>query len=205
VSLKFDREVLEELMTLTPPGLDELMALARVMEYMDENKFDIYVLDAPATGHLLRFLEMPHLVRKWLKAIFKLLIKNKRIIRLNALAEEMLDLSKKVRKIQEVLADTEKCRFIAVALAEVMVKSELDDLLENLKRLDVPCGHILINMVQSETECGFCELKRKEQIKIIRKIVNERVSEYGISQIKLLPYSINGMDRLNEFSEKIYA
>jgi len=205
MNLKFDREVLEELMTLTPPGLDEIMALARVMEFMDENKFDIYVLDTAATGHLLRFLEMPHLVKEWLQAIFKLLIKNKRLIKLNSITQELLDLSKKVRKIQNILTDSEKCRFVAVTLAEVMVKSELDKLLENLKRLNVTCGHILINMVRPETECIFCESKRKEQIKIIRKIVTERNAEYGVSQLMLLPIPINGIDQLTEFSEKIYG
>ena len=34
--------------------------------------FDIFVLDTSPTGHLMRFLELPHLVREWLRAFFRL-------------------------------------------------------------------------------------------------------------------------------------
>jgi arsenite/tail-anchored protein-transporting ATPase len=205
MNLKFDKEIFEELLELTPPGLDEIMALRRIMDFMDENRFDIYVLDSAATGHLLRFLKMPHLVKEWLVEIFKLMLKNKEIIRLASLQQELLALSKNTKKINEILTNSNKSRFVAVALPELMVKSELDDLLENLKLLDVTCGHILINMVRPETECSFCELKRKEQIRTIKKIVDERSSEYGVSQIMLLPDPVNGIKRLNEFSDEIYA
>ncbi len=205
MNLKFDKEILEELLVLTPPGLDEIMAFKKIMEFMDEDKFDIYVLDSAATGHLLRFLEMPHLIKEWLGEIFKLLLKNKKVIRLAALQQELLSLSKNTKKIREILTNSKKSRFVAVALAEVMVKNELDDLLKNLKKLDVTCGHILINMVRPETNCSFCELKRKEQIKVIREIVNERSSEYGVSQLLLSPDPVNGINNLNEFSNIVYG
>ena len=75
VNIAFDKEVLEELMELSPPGLEELMALTEIMDLIKENKYDIYVLDSAASGHLLRFLELPDLVRDWLKSIFKILRK----------------------------------------------------------------------------------------------------------------------------------
>ncbi|MBU1262321.1 ArsA family ATPase [bacterium] len=64
MDVKFDREVFEELISLTPPGLDEIMALAKIVEFIGEGKFDIYILDSAATGHLLRFLEMPQVSRE---------------------------------------------------------------------------------------------------------------------------------------------
>ncbi|MBI4770141.1 MAG: ArsA family ATPase [Chloroflexi bacterium] len=44
----FDRQVMEELIRLTPPGLDELMALMKIMDFMDTGTFDRYILDATA-------------------------------------------------------------------------------------------------------------------------------------------------------------
>jgi len=116
VDVKFDREVLEELTSLTPPGLDEIMALAKVVEFMDEGKFDIYILDSAATGHLLRFLEMPQVAREWLNAIFTLLIKYKGVVRLAKLAEEMIEFSKRVRKIQEILTESAGCKFVIISI-----------------------------------------------------------------------------------------
>ena len=59
VKVKFDREVMERLLDLSPPGIDEVMALIEVMELMEGREFDIFVLDTAPTGHLIRFLEMP--------------------------------------------------------------------------------------------------------------------------------------------------
>lgn len=205
VDVKFDREVLEELISLTPAGLDEIMALAKIVEFMDEDKFDIYILDSAATGHLVRFLEMPQIAREWLNAIFKLLIKYKGIVRLGKQAEEMIEFSKKVRKIQEILTDSAKCQFVVIGIAEAMGKTEMDDLLESLKRLKFPSRYILINMVLPETGCNFCESKRGEQIKVIQEINKERTSTYQISQLPLFPYQIRGIDRLKDFSHKIYG
>ena len=205
VDVKFDREVLEELISLSPPGLDEIMALTKVVEFMDEGKFDIYILDSAATGHLLRFLEMPQVAREWLNAIFTLLIKYKGVVRLARLAEEMIEFSKKVRKIQEILIDSARCQFVVISIPEAMGKHEMDDLLESLKRLNISCCHILVNMVLPETGCNFCQSKRREQIGIIQQIDKERSCQYRISQLPLFPHQIKGIDRVRNFADKMYG
>jgi len=80
--IRFDREVMTEMLELAPPGLDEIMALDTIMDLRNEGEFDIFVLDTSPTGHLLRFLELPDLVREWLKAFFRLLLKYKGVVRL---------------------------------------------------------------------------------------------------------------------------
>jgi len=205
VDVKFDREVLEELISLTPPGLDEIMALTKVVEFIDRGKFDIYILDSAATGHLLRFLEMPQVAREWLNAIFKLLIKYKGVVRLNKQAEEMIEFSKKIRKIQGILTDLAKCQFVVVGIPEAMGKAEMDDLLDSLKRLKIPCQYILINMILPKTGCNFCESRREEQIKVMREIDKEWSSQYKIGQVQLFPNQIRGIDRLEDFANKIYG
>jgi len=88
--IKFDREVMTEMLELAPPGLDEIMALDTIMDLRNEGEFDIFVLDTSPTGHLLRFLELPDLVREWLKAFFRLLLKYKGVVRLTGAAEKGL-------------------------------------------------------------------------------------------------------------------
>ena len=205
MDIKFDREVLEELITLSPPGLDEIMALAKVVEFLDKGKFDIYILDSAATGHLLRFLEMPHIAREWLNAIFKLLIKYKGVVRLGKQAEEMINFSRKVRKIQEILTNSEMCQFVVISIPEAMGKSEMDSLLSSLRRLKIPCHYILINMIVRKNGCSFCESKSEEQIKIVREIKRERSSQYCIGEVPLVPYQVRGINRLRDFADKIYG
>jgi len=42
------------------------MALVRVMEFLDQGRYDIFILDSAPTGHLLRLLELPEIVDQWL-------------------------------------------------------------------------------------------------------------------------------------------
>ena len=60
--LAFDREVLERTLDLSPPGLDEVMGLTKVMALLASGEFDTLVLDSAATGHLIRFLELPEII-----------------------------------------------------------------------------------------------------------------------------------------------
>ncbi len=204
MDVKFDREIMEELFTVTPPGLDEILALNKITDFVDEGRFDIYVLDSAATGHLIRFLEMPQVIRDWLKTIFKLLIKYKGVVKLTKIAEEMIDFSKKVRKVQEILTDLVKCQFVVIGIPEAMGKAEMDNLLDSLHRLKIPCYHVLINMVLPKTGCNFCESKRGEQLKIIQEIDKEKSSQYRISQLPLFSHQIKGIDRLRKLSDAMY-
>jgi len=204
VDVKFDREVMEELFTVTPPGLDELLALNKITDFVNDGRFDIYILDSAATGHLIRFLEMPQVIRDWLKTIFKLLLKYKGVVRLNKMAEEMVDLSRKVRKVQEILTDSNNTEFVAITISEDMGFAETEDLLAALARLKVPCRHLIVNMVIPPNQCNFCSAKREEQLKAIQEIA-KKVSKYQISHLPLFPYQIKGIDRLEDFANKVYG
>ena len=81
--IRFDRQVMTEILELAPPGLDEIMSLNKMMDLRKEKDFDMFVLDTSPTGHLLRFLELPALVRQWLQSFFRLLMKYKGVVRLH--------------------------------------------------------------------------------------------------------------------------
>lgn len=204
IDIKFDREVMEELISLTPPGLDEIMALKKIIELEDTKEFDLYVLDSAATGHLIRFLELPNLVRDWLKTLFRLLLKYKGVVKLTEPAERMLDLSRSVKKIQEMLTNSERCEFVAVTIPEAMGVLEMEDLLLTLRKLKIPCRHIAINMVIPSTECSFCVPKSREQRRYVEE-VTKKFPQHLVAQIPLFPYEIAGIDALAELAEAIYG
>jgi len=203
VDVKFDREVMAELISLSPPGLDEIMALKKIIDFAEAKEFDLYVIDSAATGHLIRFLELPDLVRDWLEAIFRLLLKYKGIVSLTKPAEKMVNVSKSVRMVQEALTNSKRSEFLTVTIPEAMGVLEMKRLLSSLKKLKISCRHILINMVVPPMECGFCLIKRKNQQKYIEKVRKE-FSEYHIIPVPLLPHKIKGIDDLSEFSEILY-
>ncbi len=202
--IQFDRQVMTEILEMAPPGLDEIMSLDRMMALRKENQFDVFILDTSPTGHLLRFLELPHLVRQWLRVFFRLLMKYKGVVRLTGAAEKALALSKNVRQIQEVLVDTQKTRFVSVTIPEQMGFLELQRLMNALQKANVPCEHIVVNMVLPPTDCGFCALKQYEQQDCIGKI-QSRFHPRIVVRAPLFPDPIRGVTQLEEISDTVFC
>ncbi|HWT85411.1 MAG TPA: ArsA family ATPase, partial [Myxococcales bacterium] len=68
----YDRAVMEDLIDLAPPGLDELFALLAVIEALQ--RYDIVVVDTAPTGHALRLLELVGTAREWVQALLQILL-----------------------------------------------------------------------------------------------------------------------------------
>ena len=205
VDIKFDQEIMTELVSITPPGIDEIMAMGEITDFVKEEKFDLYILDSAATGHLIRFLELPHLLREWLKAIFRLLLKYKGVIKLTKMAEEMVDSSRKVRMVQGLLTDSKRTEFVAITIPEEMALAETDRLLTSLKHLKIPCNFLIINMIVPPTGCRFCNLKMREQQRYVRGVKGDRYSNYRISEVLQLSHKIKGIDELRELSSALFG
>ncbi|MFA4911849.1 MAG: ArsA family ATPase, partial [Desulfobacteria bacterium] len=204
VDIKFDREVMTGLLTLAPPGLDEIMALDKIMDLKEEGKFDLFLLDTSPTGHLLRFLELPDMVREWLKAFFRLLLKYRGMVRLTGVAEKALALSRNVRRIQEALVDAKRTAFIAVTIPEAMGFLELERLIDALKNANIPCDHIAINMVVPHTDCDFCFSRRTEQQGYIKRI-HSRFPGYSIAKVPLFSHEVRGEGDLEKMAEIVFG
>ena len=202
--VRFDREVMTEMLEFAPPGLDEIMSLDRIMDLRNEGMFDIFVLDTSPTGHLLRFLELPALVRDWLKAFFRLLLKYKGVVSLTGAAEKALALSRNVRRIQEVLTDPERTGFVAATIPEAMGFLELERLVGALETGKIPCGHIIVNKVVPQTDCGFCSVRRADQQDYIRRIYS-RFHDRSIVQAPLFPHQIRGIRDLNGLGPMVFC
>lgn len=198
----FDRPVMEELISLTPPGLDELMALMKIMDFMEEGKFDRYILDLAPTGHALRFLETPGMVRQWFITFFRLLLKYQGVVRLTRVATLLRDKSKQLRRVEQLLPNVERCQFIAVAIPEAMAVLETGRFLHRLADLSIACRWVVVNMVVPPTECAFCATMRDEQQQHLEEL---GALAPGLIQAPLFPHEIRGMAGLDKIARAIYG
>lgn len=205
MDIVFDREIIEEMIKSTPAGLDEIFALNKIAGLIKEERFDIYILDTAPSGHLVNFLKMPQIMREWLKTFFRLILKYRGIVRMNEIAGDMIETSKKVRAVQKILADTENTEFIGITIPEEMGVRELERLLENIRKLNVPCYNIVINKVIPPTNCNFCSRKSQEQQKYVQQVRKEKSSEYQVTELSLLPHKVKGIEDLTELSNAMYG
>ncbi len=203
MDLKFDQEVMQELISLSPPGLDEIMALKEIMDLREKGDFDYFILDTAPTGHLLRFLSTPDVIKDWLNTLFGILIKFKGMVRLDRVVDKMLDLARSLRKIREILSDPQKTGFVAVTIPEAMAFLETERLLAELKKLKIPCSHILSNMSIPITNCRFCNSKRQEQ-RIFVQATQLKFEDYVVKEIPMFRHEIKGIKSLSLISETLY-
>ncbi len=167
VDIEFDKDVMEKLLDLSPPGLDEVMALAKIMDFLEEDRYDIIILDMPPTGHLIRFLELPDLIEDWLKAFFNIFLKYGKIFRVPRFKMYLIKLSKKIKKLRKLLVDPVKTLFLPVTIPTEMALEETKDLAASLKRLKISYPAILLNMITPANKCAVCASIRKYQDRVI--------------------------------------
>ena len=164
IDLAFDREVMERILDLAPPGLDEMLALTRIVDLMDHGRYDLFVLDTAPTGHFLRFLEMPELIEKWLRTFFGLFLKYRDVFQLPRISQMMVELSKRVKAFRRVLIDSEQAALVAVTIPTEMAYEETRDLVAACDRLGVGVPILFVNMVTPASRCPTCSaLRRAEQ------------------------------------------
>ncbi|HET9479390.1 MAG TPA: TRC40/GET3/ArsA family transport-energizing ATPase, partial [Pyrinomonadaceae bacterium] len=173
MEIQFDREAMRELVELTPPGIDEIAALGTISELLGQDqkddRYDSIILDTAPTGHLIRFLELPEVALSWIRTFMKLLLKYQNVVRATEVAEELVALSKSIKRVLALLTDQELCEFVGVAIPERMSLEETIDMAKSLERLKVPLRKLLINGVVSEEaarQCRFCRTRRKGQLEV---------------------------------------
>ncbi len=156
LDLTFDREVMERIMDLSPPGIDELMALAAVMDFLTPEGYDLLVLDAAPTGHLIRLLELPEIIEGWLKAFFSLFLKYRKIFRLPGISQRLVRLSKDLKRLRAILRDPSRAALYGVSILTEMSFAETTDLVAACGRLEIPVPCLFLNMATPDGPDPLC-------------------------------------------------
>jgi arsenite/tail-anchored protein-transporting ATPase len=170
IDITFDREVMEHLLDLAPPGLDEIMALSAVREHLDGGYYDVVVMDAAPSGHLIRLLELPEIIIDWLKQFFSLLLKYKNVMRLPHLSRRLVKLSQELKSLRSLLRDPDQTSLYAVTIPTVLAISKTEEMHSALSRLEIGVHALIINQVTPPSvDCSFCRLLSAHEEKQINR------------------------------------
>jgi arsenite-transporting ATPase len=147
----------EEMFSLDIPGMDELMGLMKIAEFMGSADYQSYIVDTAPTGHTLRLLTMSDLLDNWIKFLASLRWKYHAVARAFAGAKRMeradkflLEMKKGVKKVRALLQNPERTEFVAVTIPEKMAISETEDLMKNLAFMRLASRNIIINNIIPE-------------------------------------------------------
>lgn len=164
--ISFDRRVLEDLLDLAPPGLDELFGILSIVDALlpgrvaqkedsDRTDYDVVVVDTAPTGHTLRLLELPASALEWVNAIMSVILKYRRVVGLGDLASDLTALATQLRSLGALLVDRQRTAFVAVTRAGALPRLETERLVAKLKSLRVPLASVFVNALTTAS-CARC-------------------------------------------------
>jgi arsenite-transporting ATPase len=140
-----DRAIARDLLSLAPPGVDEVYALSLISDALFENRYACVVVDPAPTGHLLRLLEMPQLALAWTHQLMRLMLKYKDVAGLGETAAELLQFSRDLRGVDALVHDPARCGLVLVALDEPVVRAETGRLASEARARGVAITGLVMN------------------------------------------------------------
>jgi arsenite-transporting ATPase len=198
----FDRQVMERMLDLAPPGLDEIMALVRAMEFLEQGRYDIFILDSAPTGHLLRLLELPDLIDQWLKTFFGLLLKYQLTFQFPDLAQQLVRISRDLKLLRALWRDSARAALYAVTILTEMAFQETCDLLTVCGRLGMAVPVLFLNLATPAWDCPLCAaLNRREGL------IQDKFRRTFAGQHQTIIYRQSeprGQKRLGELGQALY-
>ena len=203
MELAFDREVMERILDVAPAGLDEMLALTRIVDLMDRQKYDLFVLDTAPTGHLLRFLEMPELIESWLKTFFGLFLKYRDIFWLPKISQMMIELSKKMKAFRRLLMNARQAALMAVAIPTEMAFAETQHLLAACQRLGIAAPILFLNLLAPASTCPTCSALSRDQQPLVERY-RQAYRARRVTEV-FRQAEPRGIDRLSALGAALYG
>jgi TRC40/GET3/ArsA family transport-energizing ATPase len=146
-AVALDRNVIERLWNLAPPGIDEIVALTELLNAAE--RCQLIVLDSAPTGHFLRLIEMPEIAVDWAHALIRLLLKYKIAGSLEQFSREVLDFSREARSLGTQLRDRQKTGAVIVTLDHPVVWAETERLHARLAAAQIATAAVILNRVDA--------------------------------------------------------
>lgn len=167
----YDRAVMQDLIELAPPGLDELFGLLAVIDAL--RRFDVVAVDTAPTGHALRLLELVAKAREWLSVLLQILLKYRRVTGLGHLAKDVTETARELREFDELVRDPARARFVTVTRAAALPRLETVRLLSALRRLRISAPLVLVN-ARTPPGCSRCRRAAADEARQIAALRTAR-------------------------------
>jgi len=200
VDLSFERRLFSELLEIVPPGLDEVLAIFRIVEMLDGPARKI-IIDMAPTGHALELLRMPRNILAWSRLLLKSLAAHRKLALARNAAVKIAELEMHARQLSAALKSRKQVAIFSVMLPEVLPDRETERLLGELQDLGLAADTIFVNRVifpETASNCQRCqwaargqanvlsELRRrypKKDIYVVRNFDNEIAGRKGLRSL----------------------
>lgn len=198
------------------PGFDELAAILYVDTYVQEERFDVIVVDTAPTGASLKFLSLPEMAQWYMQRLFKVnraLAKIARPLTKPFMKVPIPDdevfagverLYVTVERARRLLQDPEITTVRLVTNPEKMVIAETRRAYTYLCLYGYPVDAVIVNRYLPEEVGGYLQHWREVQAENL-KTIEESFKGLPLLHVPMLPDELMGQEALRRVAEILYA
>eukprot|EP00986_Skeletonema_menzelii_P014228 scaffold9132_cov140-Skeletonema_menzelii.AAC.5 len=180
-----------------PPGLDELVALANVLDPKNAEEYDVIIVDTAPTGHTLRMLQLPQFLDGFLQTLLKLREKLKGLVQTLqmflggqqqavAQAASQMDVDKALEALESFQERTSKLRqrlqkssatkFVVVSIPTILSVRESKRLMHELAEQGVCVSDLVLNQCVGKVNNADGSLSVEEASESMKRYYDRRVA-----------------------------
>uniref|UniRef100_A0A7S0ZDI5 ArsA/GET3 Anion-transporting ATPase-like domain-containing protein n=1 Tax=Timspurckia oligopyrenoides TaxID=708627 RepID=A0A7S0ZDI5_9RHOD len=209
----------------TPPGVDELLALTKVIQLVKEGEFERVVIDTAPTGHTLRLLAFPEFLDALLGKVLMFKKKLDGMIGMlsgglfggqsaraqpEALAKAVAKLEefrRDMATLKEILHDSSSTQFALVCIPTALAVAETERLIASLQdKESVSVRNVVLNQcLPKSAGHEFAQRRRRSQRKYIERLLElKSVTELGFTFIAFSDVELRGLFGLMFLSDMLF-
>ena len=210
----FDSVMADELAIL--PGMEEIFSLLEVKDHMEDDRFQVIIIDCAPTADTARLLAIPDMARWYMEKIFK--IERAVVKTVRPLAQKLFDvplpsdqvfatverLYHHIMKVKEILTDRSVTSIRMVVNPEKMVIKEAQRAYTFLSLFDFGVDAVVVNrLLPDEITDPYYGKWREIQAEHMRT-VRESFDPLPIMTARLWDREIVGLELLGELGGEVY-
>ncbi len=208
-----------DLMETVPPGMDEAVALAKVIQFIESDEYSSYdriIFDTAPTGHTLRLLSLPDFLDSFVGKLLKLRVKIsnatsafKSLLGMQAQRDNTVEILENLKAsmnvVRKLFRNQEKTEFIIATIPTIMAINESERLADHLKLEDIPVKNLIVNQIMPDNiECKFCSVRSEGQKQNLAYI-HTLFEEYRITEVPFFDKEIRGIEGLKRMGKVVLA
>ena len=205
VDLSFERELLSALLDIVPPGLDEVLAIFRIMDLRSSTTGKI-IIDMAPTGHALELLRMPERIVVWSRLLLKSLAAHRKLALARNAAVRIAELELRARELLQAFKRPGEVSVFAVMLPEPLPDRETERLLSELDQLGLSPSALFLNRVifaEDAVSCPRCLLALRWQSSVMADL-KTRKSAKEMFAIRNFVDEIAGAEGLRAITDELW-
>jgi len=199
------------------PGMDEMAAFNKFLQYVDNQDYDNVVFDTAPTGHTLKFLSLPEIMDSWVGKMLRLRIQMSSAMKMfkqilpfsdpgekDKSMDHLEKMKAQIEKGREVLTNPNLTTFTLVTIPQEMAIAESERAVKQIENFGITIKKIIVNQTQpKQKDCKFCTMRRKlhdEKLASIKK----KFKGKDIVEVPLEAHEVKGLKSLTKFAEKLF-